>query len=76
MRTTTPEKLLAIADDIAAQSDVRFTRLTVLKKWFARPARLPAFALWVAAQALVRKGNTTGTAGVLFVVDFSLARLY
>ncbi len=66
MHTTIPEKLLALADEITKQGDVSLSRLTVLKKWFARPARLPAFALWVAAQALARKGSTAGTAGVLF----------
>jgi hypothetical protein len=27
------------------------TRLTVLKKWFAQPERLSAFAIWIAKSA-------------------------
>jgi hypothetical protein len=42
------------------------TRLTVLKKWFERPGRLPAFALWVAARATSRKGKTGGAAAGFF----------
>ena len=66
MRTDVPEKLLAISDEITAQGNVNLTRLTVLKKWFERPARLAAFAIWVAARANSRKGKTTGAAGDLF----------
>jgi hypothetical protein len=66
MRTNVPEKLLAISDDIAAQGNVNLTRLTVLKRWFDRPARLAAFAIWVAARANSRKGKTTGAAADLF----------
>jgi hypothetical protein len=39
----------------------------VLKKWFVRPKRLSAFALWVAARAVSRKGKTGGVAAVLFL---------
>jgi hypothetical protein len=66
METDIPEKLLAIADDIAAHGNVNLTRLTVLKKWFERPARLSAFAIWVAARANSRKGKTAGVAAELF----------
>jgi hypothetical protein len=66
MRTTVPEKLLAIADDIAAQGDAPLTRLTVLKKWFERPGRLAAFGAWAARRAAARKGKTRGEAGELF----------
>jgi hypothetical protein len=66
MRTNIPEKLLEISDEIAAQGNVNLTRLTVLKKWFDRPARLSAFAFWVAARANSHKGKTTGAAGELF----------
>lgn len=65
MRTTIPEKLLALADDIAAHGHANLTRLMVLKKWFAKPARLSAFARWVAAQALAQKGKMSGAAGAL-----------
>jgi len=45
MRTAVPEKILKIIDDIDTQGNASLTRLTVLKKWFERPGRLPAFAL-------------------------------
>jgi hypothetical protein len=66
MRTNIPDKLLEISDEIAAQGNVNLTRLTVLKKWFDRPPRLSAFAIWVAARANSRKGKTTGAAVELF----------
>jgi hypothetical protein len=66
METDIPEKLLKISDEIAAQGNVNLTRLTVLKKWFNRPARLAAFAIWVAARANSRKGKTAGPAAELF----------
>lgn len=65
MRTNVPEKLLAIAEEIAAKGRANTTRLTVLKKWFERPGRLPAFGLWVARGAAGRKGKTKGAAGAL-----------
>jgi hypothetical protein len=66
MRTTVPEKLLKIVDDIDANGDANLTRLTVLKKWFEMPGRLKPFALWVAARASSRKGKTEGDAATLF----------
>jgi hypothetical protein len=66
MRTSVPEKLLAIVDDIDARGDANLTRLTVLKKWFERPGRLVPFALWVADRASSRQGKTTGEAADLF----------
>jgi hypothetical protein len=66
MRTNIPEKLLKIADEIAERGDVPLTRLTVLKKWFERPERLQAFAVWVVARASSRKGKTGGAAAELF----------
>jgi len=67
MRTSVPEKLLAIIDEIDEQGQASPTRLTVLKKWFARPERLSAFAIWVAARAVSRKGKTSGAAATLFL---------
>jgi hypothetical protein len=67
MRTNVPEQLLKIIDDIDAHGQANLTRLTVLKKWFARPKRLSAFAIWVAARAVSRKGKTSGTAATLFL---------
>ena len=64
MRTTVPEKLLKIVVDIDAEGQANLTRLTVLKKWFERPGRLTAFALWVAERATSRKGKSGGTAAL------------
>ena len=66
MRTTVPEKLLKIVVGIDADGQANLTRLTVLKKWFERPGRLTAFALWVAARATSRKGKAGGAAAGLF----------
>ena len=65
MRTRVPEKLLAIVDEIDAQRHANLTRLTVLKKWFEHPGRLPAFGLWVAKCSAGREGKTKGAAGEL-----------
>ena len=65
MRTTVPEKILKIIDDIDAQGNASLTRLTVLKKWFGHPGRLSAFGLWIARRASGRKGKTKGEAGAL-----------
>jgi hypothetical protein len=67
MRTSVPEKLLKIIDEIDEHGQAGLTRLTVLKKWFARPERLSAFAVWVAARAVSRKGKTSGVAATLFL---------
>ncbi|MCA9564817.1 MAG: hypothetical protein KC561_15075, partial [Myxococcales bacterium] len=66
MRTTVPEKLLKIADDISETGSANLTRLTVLKKWFETPGRLGPFAIWVADRATSRRGKTKGEAGKLF----------
>jgi len=66
MRTAVPEKLLKIADDIAAKGNVPLTRLTVLKKWFERPRRLAACALWVARRAISHGERTDGDSALLF----------
>jgi hypothetical protein len=66
MRSGVPERLLALADEIAAEGNATLTRLTVLKRWFDRPARLAAFAIWMGARAIARKGKATGEAAELF----------
>jgi len=48
MRSNVPEKLLSIVEEIDANRHASLTRLTVMKKWFKQPSRLPAFGLWVA----------------------------
>src|SRR3990172_12170409 len=65
MRTAVPEKILKVIDDIHTRGNVPLTRLTVLKKWFERPGRLPVFGLWVARQAAGRKGKTQYGAAAL-----------
>jgi hypothetical protein len=65
MRTQVPEKLLAIVAEIETHGTANLTRLTVLKKWFEREGRLPAFGLWVARRAASRKGKTKAAAGAL-----------
>lgn len=65
-RTNVPEKLLKIVEEIDARGEANLTRLAILKKWFERPGRLSAFALWVAARACSREGKTGGTAAELF----------
>src|SRR3990172_9685015 len=65
MRTAVPEKILKVIDDIHTRGNVPLTRLTVLKKWFERPGRLPVFGLWVARQAAGRKGKTQDGAAAL-----------
>lgn len=65
MRANVPEKLLAIINEIDAHGSASLTRLTVLKKWFEHPGRLPSFGLWVARRAAGRKGRTKGEAGGL-----------
>lgn len=66
MRTNIPEKLLKIADGISEHGNVNLTRLVVLKKWFEKPERLSAFAIWIATRATSRKGKTGGAAAELF----------
>ena len=72
MHTKIPEKLRAIAEEIATRGEAKTTRLTVLKKWFERPERQVAFAIWVAVQALAGKGRTAGAAGELFAASRKL----
>lgn len=66
MRTDVPEKLLKIADDIAARGNVPLTRLTVLKAWFDGLDRLKGFAVWLAGRASSRTGKSKGEAAELF----------
>ena len=66
MRTNIPEKLLKIADDVGEYGSVNLTRLAVLEKWFEKPGRLSAFAVWIATRATSRKGKTGGEAAKLF----------
>jgi len=62
MPTDIPEKLFRVAADIGAQGSVHLMRLTVLKKWLARPERLAAFAIWIATRSVLPKGKASGGA--------------
>ncbi len=64
--TDIAEKLLKISGEITSRGNVNLTRLTVLKKWFAHPGRLPPFAIWVARRAISGKGKTGAEATELF----------
>jgi hypothetical protein len=66
MRTAVPEKLLKIVEEIDECGNANLTKLSVLKKWFEHPGRLPAFAVWVAQRAVARKGKTSGAAAEFF----------
>lgn len=65
MRTTVPEKIIEIIDDIETRGNVPLTRLTVLKGWLKYPGRLPALGLWIARRSAGRKGKTIGEYGAL-----------
>ena len=66
MRTTIPEKLLKVAAQIEARGSASLTRMTVLKKWFEAPDRLPSLAIFIAKRSSARKGKSTGGAAELF----------
>lgn len=65
MRTNIPEKLWMIVDEIDERGHANLTKLTVLKKWFERPHRLSAFAIWIATRAASSKGKTERAAAKL-----------
>jgi hypothetical protein len=56
MALTIHQKLASIVEEIDRKGFAELVRLSVLKKWFDKPGRLIAFALWIAEQA------TTGEA--------------
>jgi len=59
------ERLHAVIREIDSDGHANPTRLTVLKKWFEPPGRLPAFRLWVAGRAVSGAGTPRGEAGAL-----------
>src|SRR5436853_390490 len=65
MRTQVPEKLIAIVQEIDSHGAASLTRLTVLKKWFEQPRRLPAFGAVDCERSAGRKGKTKAAAGAL-----------
>jgi len=66
MRTNIPEKLIDITEEIDSTGQASLTRLTVLKKWFAHPHRLAAFAVFIAKRACSRKGKSAPETVELF----------
>ena len=54
-----PQKLQKIIADINECGHASVTRLTVLKKWFEIPERLPSFGASIAKQSLKQVGKTT-----------------
>ncbi len=62
----TSHKLLKIVADIKKFGDVNVTRLTVLKKWFETPHRIPSFGIFIAVQAFQRADKATTEAADLF----------
>jgi hypothetical protein len=51
MAPTIHRKLASIVEEIDRKGFAELVRLSVLKKWFEKPGRLIAFALWIAEQA-------------------------
>ena len=50
MALTIHQKLASIVEEIERKGFAELVRLSVLKKWFERPGRMIAFALWIAEQ--------------------------
>jgi len=61
-----PYKMQKIVDDIEKRGNVSLTRLTVLKKWFERPSRLPSFGIFIARRAVSHTRGTTEETRELF----------
>ena len=59
-------KLQKIVTDIKERGHASLTRLTVLKRWFEAPRRLPSFGIFIAGQALRQTPKTTEEAAELF----------
>jgi hypothetical protein len=62
MPASVADKLAAVIGQIDETGNADLLRLTVLKKWFERPGRLTAFAIWTAFHAASRGGKATGPA--------------
>lgn len=65
MPTPLPKKLLKIVAEIQQQGSANETKLTILKKWFEKPARLSSFALFIARRVSRRKARRTKEAAQL-----------
>jgi hypothetical protein len=63
---TASHKLLKIIADIRGCNHVNVVRLTVLKKWFEIPHRIPSFGIFVASRASRQTDETTTEATDLF----------
>ena len=62
MKTSVPENILLIADQIDEDGSVNITKLTIVKKWFEKPHRRKAFALWMARHAAGKPGKVDANA--------------
>jgi len=69
MRTKVPFKLQKIIEEIDQRGQASMTRLTVLKKWFARPERLRSFGIWMADRAVLIGSETAGDGHVRELFD-------
>ncbi|RKT46371.1 hypothetical protein [Thiocapsa rosea] len=59
MALTIHRKLASILEEIDREGFAELVRLSVLKKWFEKPGRLTAFALWIAEQATTGEAPTS-----------------
>ena len=59
-------KLQRIVVDIEECGHAELTRLTILKKWFEKPRRLPSFGIFIAGQASRQTPKATEEAPELF----------
>jgi len=66
MPKSVADKLSAVIAQVAECGNADVLRLTVLKKWFERPGRLTAFALWAASRAAERGGELGESTSDLF----------
>jgi hypothetical protein len=66
MPTPIHGRLRSVIAEIAHSGHANQTRLTILKKWFERPGRLPRFGLWMASRALAGEEAAAGDAAALY----------
>lgn len=74
MPKSVADKLYSVINQIDECGNADVLRLTVLKKWFERPGRLPAFALWVSSRVLEQGCSPGESAADLFAEAQALLR--
>src|SRR5689334_5779573 len=72
MQTGLAEEITEIANDIERGKRVLTTRLSVLNQWFDVPARLSAFAIFIANRAIDSRQESCNEAEILFAEVRSL----